>query len=683
VSLSLLWSSLSLIWLRDAWKSHDGRRAQLCGANFVLKEGERLHLAGDNGCGKSSLLKILAGVDRLDKGELIIKKGLRIWLVAQEALEDVEGSITVRETLLNGEGTAFVAAREYETALGLLKEDGESPNILRRYERALEAAEREDAWALEARLNTAVQKLGISHLMHRPVSALSGGEKKRTALAAAIAADADVLLLDEPTNHLDIWATRWLEQYLLREATNTAVIFISHDRRFAVQVAQGVLELDNGYLYRHEKQDNINDDLVEIYLRNKAKRLLDDETASQTARVKLKRELAWLRQGAKARQTKAKHRIQNVQILKNEAQSNQRFQVKDLSPTNSKENKNTQKKQTKTALLEIDDLYAHDCFEQFCFELGRGDRHAIIGSNGSGKSSLAAAIAAAALKTGQLVAGGIFLTKKRVKTDGHIRFAKNVRVAYYAQDISQLREMFDMTPLDVAIDIISQRDHFKPEDITTEAIKLLERYAFEEHIIRTARLSDLSGGELRRLQLASILDKPCDLLIADEPSNDLDLATLQSLERFLLNDFNGALLLVSHDRALVDATCNSLLVLPGDGFVSQFSGSIDDYIQLMDSADDEYLDNHQICGSTQDSTEDMHKARRRRHNAPRDIAKLEQQIEERELELAKLDDDLQRRGADLDALQDLYDQRTQLQSHIDVLYAQWEELEQLLATVPE
>lgn len=685
----------AVAWVEGASKSHDGRRRQLEDATMTFHEGQRCVVMGDNGCGKSTLLEVLASIERLDKGTVRVRKGLRVCHVEQEPYETEEWrSKTGREVLLAGDGPSVSAARELEAAEAAL--DASDDASLARYERALERATRDDAWAVEAAVSVVCARLGVEALLERRVGELSGGEKKRLALAAALLSGADMLLLDEPTNHLDVWAVRWLEKYLTKDeaASSRCVIFVTHDRSFAEATANSLVELDSGRAYEH-RVSNSSGSLVEAYIEGKAKRLADDESASASARSKLRKELIWLRRGAKARQTKSTERIARLETLREAAQSSPQKQkglALDLRDRAAR---------TRGApIAEFEDAGLSGLFQEFDFELGSTDRVGIVGQNGCGKSSLIEAVVARAKEQGQLCAGSE--PERREFDSGTARLAATAKVGYYSQLFDPAtRSGTAETPLDFAMDVLMRRSKGGGSDDASlllgdriaAAKSLLQSYAFDSDDLVNAPLSQLSGGERRRLQLMSVLDAKPNFLVMDEVSNDLDLNALQSLERFLVQDFKGALLLVSHDRALLDATCTKLLVLLGDGYVSEFAGSMSDYLAIMDQAaaeggGDYHEDGDELEEDDDESAlidakrqrQESNAERRRRLNAPKLIEKIASTISEREAEIAALDAEMAKVASDPAALEPLFADRGTLQSQVDEMYVEWEELESLLSS---
>ena len=281
----------------------------------MLREGQRCCVVGHNGCGKSTLLEIISGSDRPDGGGVRLKRGVKVTAVPQEPLVAPEDATkTVRDVLLGGDGAGVEAARAYAAAAAAYEAKPEDVKVAKSFERAADAMNLHDGWAVEAAVATAAAKLNVEHLQDRRVADLSGGERKRVSLAGALLSGGDILVLDEPTNHLDLWAVRWLEDLLIGdELSSKTLLFVSHDRTFSETVATSIVELDGGALYEHSTSQG---SLVEAYLQGKATRLADARSQASSTRKQLEVELAWLARGAKARQSKAVNRIARVEVLK-------------------------------------------------------------------------------------------------------------------------------------------------------------------------------------------------------------------------------------------------------------------------------------------------------------------------------------------------------------------------------
>jgi ATP-binding cassette subfamily F protein uup len=677
-----------VLWGENLVKSHDGARRQLDDASLVLREGQRCCVVGHNGCGKSTLLEIISGSDRPDGGGVRLKRGVKVTAVPQEPLVAPEDATkTVRDVLLGGDGAGVEAARAYAAAAAAYEAKPDDVKVAKSFERAADAMNLHDGWAVEAAVATAAAKLNVEHLQDRRVADLSGGERKRVSLAGALLSGGDILVLDEPTNHLDLWAVRWLEDLLIGdELSSKTLLFVSHDRTFSETVATSIVELDGGALYEHSTAQG---SLVEAYLQGKATRLADARSQASSTRKQLEVELAWLARGAKARQSKAVNRIARVEVLKKgAAEVEGRGDLGLASGAARGDAGRRDETRRKRVVVTVDGLGAaygdEVIFEDFSYEIAHNDRIAVVGANGAGKSTLVRAVVAAAAREGKLIGCTDAERNALVEhdEDDTITLA-TVTVGYYAQ--TPLDAHDETSPMDYAVDVVSRRPDAAraASDVLAAAASLLKSYQIDGASWQ-APLARLSGGERRRLQLMAVLDANPDILVLDEPSNDLDLGALQSLERFLTNDFRGALLLVSHDRSLVDATCDKLLVLPGDGYVSSFAGSMSEYLEIIDADDDGWEEEIDVDEAAAEAAARADRraaddARRAAHNAPKKIKMLEPKIEEKEAAIVELDAELTRASADVEKVQNLFAEKTALQAEVDAMYAEWEELEALVA----
>ncbi|MEM1402785.1 MAG: ATP-binding cassette domain-containing protein [Pseudomonadota bacterium] len=515
----------------DKASLHYGTHVLLEDVDLQIDTGQRIGLLGRNGVGKSTLLKVLSGQLALDSGERWLRPGVRIARLEQE-LPDAD------------------ATRVYDYVAGGLAEVGEllaryaaltSSNDadlreLERVQRDLEAA---DGWTLGQRIDTTLTQLELKG--DARLSDLSGGWRRRAALARALVTDPDILLLDEPTNHLDIPAIEWL-QGQLREL-RCAQVLITHDRRFLQSVSEHIAELDRGRLILREGT-------YANFLRQREQELAAEEKANALFDKRLSEEEKWIRQGIKARRTRNEGRVRALKAMREERKA--------------------RRSQTGNATLQLDDaarsgkLVAE--LESVSITLGektvidncslliqRGDRVGIVGANGAGKSTLIKLI------TGELEAQG-----------GSARLGSNLEIAYG----DQLRSTLD--PEKNLIDnVCGGRDFIEIGGRRKHAVSYLGDFLFSPDRLRTP-VGALSGGEQNRAVLASLFSKPVNLLVLDEPTNDLDIETLELLEELLV-EFKGTVLLVSHDREFMDNVITSLLVLPGDGSVEEHAGGFSDW----------------------------------------------------------------------------------------------------------
>jgi len=513
-----------------------GHVALLDEISLQIDPGERVCLVGRNGEGKSTLMRVINGDVTPDDGNVWRQPELRMALLQQEVPQDE--AQTVFDIVAGGlQETGALIAEYHHVAQQLTQVNDDS--LLQRLGQLQQALEVSDGWRLEQRVEAVITRLGLP--MDTPLAQLSGGYKRRVLLARALVNDPDLLLLDEPTNHLDIEGIRWLEQFLL-EFTG-ALLFITHDRSFLQHLATRIIELDRGRLSSWPGD-------YQNYLAQKKHQL--DVEAEQNARFdkKLAQEERWIRQGIKARRTRNEGRVRALEGMRRERQQRRELQsnVKlelDSSGLSGKlvaEVKNISYRYADTMLV-----------NNFSTRIMRGDRIGIIGPNGAGKSTLLK------LMLGQL------------KPDsGTVTLGTNMQIAYFDQQRTQL------DPDKSVIDNLNQgSDSVTINGKTKHVMGYLQDFLFPPQRARSP-VSSLSGGERNRLLLAQLFCRPANLLVMDEPTNDLDVETLELLEELLLA-FNGTLLLVSHDRTFLDNVVTSTLVFEGQGRVAEYVGGYEDW----------------------------------------------------------------------------------------------------------
>ncbi|WP_085316547.1 ATP-binding cassette domain-containing protein [Derxia lacustris] len=526
---------MAILTLNDASLAF-GHWPLLDHTDFALEAGERVGLIGRNGTGKSSLLRVLEGVSALDDGQRVLQSGSRIALVAQEP--ELDPNHTAAEAVAAGlPGAALIAA--YEAALTALDAAHDDPEVLDRLSHAQSALEAAGAWDEAHRVETWLGRLGLPAATL--VGSMSGGQRKRVALAQALVADPNVLMLDEPTNHLDFAAIAWLEQLLVEQpgfAAGFALVFVTHDRRFLDRVATRILELDRGKLASFPGN-------FEAYRRRKAE--MRDAEAQANARFDklLAQEEVWIRKGVEARRTRSVGRIARLEQMRGERQERRNVQgnVKLAIEAGERSGKRvveltgvTKRFGDRTIVRKLD------------LTLVRGDKLGILGDNGAGKTTLLR------LMLGELEAD-----------EGTIKLGTGLRVAYF----DQMRAALDLEK--------SLRDTIAPGsdfvEIGTERKHVMSYLG--DFLFAPARanspVKSLSGGERNRLLLARLFAQPANLLVLDEPTNDLDIETLELLEELLL-DYDGTVLLVSHDRAFIDAVVTQCVLAEGDGRWSEYVG---------------------------------------------------------------------------------------------------------------
>ena len=518
-----------------------GTHALLDNANFQLDAGERVGLLGRNGEGKSTLMKIIAGNVNADHGEIWRQPELKLaWLEQAPELPD---DATIYDAVAGGLGELGHWITRYHTlSLSMADADDKALQELGELQHKLEA---KNGWHFQQRVETTLSKLNLPADL--PVSGLSGGWKRRVALAQALVIEPEVLLLDEPTNHLDLESITWLEEQLLN--FQGAVLFVTHDRAFLQKLATRIVDLDRGQLVSWQGS-------YDDYLRRKAAALEDEANQNAEFDKKLAQEEVWIRQGVKARRTRNEGRVRALKKLRDE-----RAQRRNLQGTSklSLERGDSSGKKVIEAIDLCKSFTGKPVVKAFSALIQRGDKIGLIGPNGAGKSTL--------LK---------LLLKQLEPDSGTVEQGTRLQVAYF----DQLREQLD-PEMTVADSIAYGNDYVEIAGAKRHVMSYLSDFLFAPARARSP-VKSLSGGEKNRLLLARLFTKAANLIIMDEPTNDLDLETLELLEEKLV-DYDGTLLLVSHDRAFLDNVVTSVLVFEGEGVITEFVGGYSDWLSHYES----------------------------------------------------------------------------------------------------
>lgn len=527
---------MAYITLRDVQLAFGGP-ALLDGANFNLERGERVCLIGRNGEGKSTLLKLIEGSLLPDAGEVSIQNGITIAMLAQDVPMD---SGKVADIVADGAGEAAAVLKAYHEAsdacvLGDMDACDRMGNLQHKLDQL-------DGWALENKVNAILSKMGLDP--NADLADLSGGRKRRVLLARALLTQPDVLLLDEPTNHLDVESIEWLEKFLL-DQNNLTLLFISHDRAFVDSIATRIVELDRGVLRSYEGN-------YSRYLDLKAQQLEAEEKQNALFDKKLAEEEAWIRQGIKARRTRNEGRVRALKALREESKA-RRFQQGKVNMAAQEANRSGK------LVFDIEHLQVTfgnqaPIIKDFSTLVLRGDRIGLVGDNGVGKTTLIKAI------LGEIEHGG------SVKT------GTQLEIAYF----DQLRNVLDLEK-SVKDNVSEGSDFVDVNGQRRHIYSYLQDFLFSPERARTP-VKALSGGERNRILLAKLLLKPSNLIVMDEPTNDLDMVTLELLEE-MLSDYKGTLLLISHDRAFMDNVVTSTWVFDGKGNIDEYIGGYQDYLQ--------------------------------------------------------------------------------------------------------
>lgn len=504
--------------------------------SFGINKDQKIGFIAKNGTGKTTLLKIIAEEESADSGNIIFRKNLKIAYLSQN--EVLNENLSIEQTIFDSENAILKAIEQYEKAL-------KTPDDQDTFQKAFELMERKNAWDFETTYKQMLFKLKLDDL-DQLVSTLSGGQKKRLALAIALLDQPELLILDEPTNHLDLEMIEWLEQYLKKQ--NISLFMVTHDRYFLDRVCNEILELDQGSLYRYKGN-------YSYFLEKKQERIAAEQSTISKAKNLFKKELDWMRRQPKARTTKSKSRIDDFHAIKEVA--NQRRKDHEIQLEIQMERLGSKVVELHHICKSYDEkLLIH----KFDYIFKRGERIGIIGKNGTGKSTFA-----------NIITGLVPVDA------GKVVIGETVKFGYYSQAGIQIKEGQKV------IEVIREFGEFIPlaKGRTISAGQLLERFLFDRKK-QYDFVEKLSGGELKRLFLCTVLIQNPNFLILDEPTNDLDIITLQILENFLL-DFPGNLIVVSHDRYFMDRIVDHLFVFEGEGMITDFPGNYSDYRSYEDS----------------------------------------------------------------------------------------------------
>jgi ATP-binding cassette subfamily F protein uup len=504
--------------------------------SFSIHKNQKIAFVAKNGTGKTSILNILAKIDTPDSGQVIYRKGIRTAFLTQESV--LNDNLTIEETIFASDSFVLQIINQYHDALS-------NPEDAEAYQKAYEAMERHNAWDFETQYKQILSKLKLNDL-NKKVSALSGGQKKRLNLANVLIHKPDVLILDEPTNHLDLEMIEWLESFFAKE--KMTLFMVTHDRYFLERVCDEIVELDERKLYTYKGN-------YSYYLDKKEARIERESIETNKAKQLFKKELNWMRRQPKARTTKSKSRIDDFFEIK--ARANQRRNDHEVQLEINMERLGSKI----IELHHVSKAYEDNVIlNKFDYVFQKGERIGVIGKNGSGKTTL------------------LNLLTGSVKPDsGKIIVGDTIKFGYYTQDgisikqgqkvIEVIREYGDYIPLKKGRQISAQQ--------------LLERFLFDRKK-QYDFVEKLSGGELKRLYLCTVLIQNPNFLILDEPTNDLDIVTLNVLENFLL-DFPGCLIVVSHDRYFMDKIVDHLFIFRGQGIIEDFPGNYSDFRTYEDS----------------------------------------------------------------------------------------------------
>lgn len=519
-----------------------GERVLFDNVSFGINKDQKIAFIAKNGSGKTTIMNMINGLDEPDTGQVIIRKDIKMAFLSQN--NNLQDELTIEENIFASDNEILKVIERYEKAL-------ENPNDEEAYQRAFDDMDRHNAWDFETQFKQILYKLKLEDLKMK-VKNMSGGQKKRLSLAIILISKPDLLILDEPTNHLDLEMIEWLEDYFAKE--NITLFMVTHDRFFLERVCNEIIELDNGKIYQYKGN-------YSYYLAKKEERLASENASIDKAQNLFVKELAWMRRQPKARTTKSKSRQDDFYKIKAVAESRRKENVVELEI-------NMERMGSKIIeMVKVNKNFPdRTILKDFSYSFQRGERIGIIGKNGTGKSTFLN-----------------ILTQTLQPDSGKVIIGDTIKIGYYTQS------GINPKPGQKVIDIIKEYGEYIPltKGKIISASQLLERFLFDAKK-QYDFVEKLSGGELKRLYLCTVLIQNPNFLILDEPTNDLDIVTLNVLESFLL-DYPGCLLVVSHDRYFMDKIVDHLFVFRGEGEIEDFPGNYSDFRAYEDSAEPKVL----------------------------------------------------------------------------------------------
>lgn len=624
---------MNILSLENVSKNY-GFRPLFENVTLGFEDTDKIGIIGANGSGKTTLLRVIAGAETPDTGKVVRANGKTLAYLSQNPQFDEE--LTVLETIFAASSGVMKMIRDYEIACHELAVEY-SEAKLEKVSKLQHELEINGGWEIETNAKNVLTKLGITDTSLK-IKALSGGQRKRVALAHELIVKPDILILDEPTNHLDADTIEWLEDYLKRYTG--ALLLVTHDRYFLDRVTNRIFEIDRGtiqsfggnyayYLEKKEEQETL--------------RAAEGHKREQL----IKKELAWLRRGAKARTRKSKHRINAAYDLMAQPKEKAKSEI-DIAIGS---------KRLGSKIVEIHNVSkSYDerkLIDDFTYLLKKDDRIGIIGKNGSGKTTL------------------LEIITNRIKADsGEIEIGQTVHIGYYDQESRALKE--DQRVIDYIKEVAEYVTTVDGNQIT--ASQMLEKFLFPP-AAQYAVIGNLSGGERRRLYLLRILMASPNILLLDEPTNDLDIPTLIALEEYL-DDFAGALIVVSHDRYFLDRTVDSIFKFEGDGKIREFAGDYSAYLEITEreQIEKKETETKTVEKSQPVQTQEKPKSNKLSFKEKRELEEIETKIPETENRLAEIEKELVQFATDSYKLNELVSEQSNLNSELEQFMERWAEL---------
>lgn len=626
---------MNLLSIEKLAKSY-GEKVLFSNVSFGIDEGDRIGLLGVNGTGKSTFLKVLAGVEEADEGRIIKVNDVRIEYLPQNP--DYNGELTVLEQVFRSNSPIMKTLREYQNVLELVEQSPADSTLQVKLLNLSEEIELQNGWQIESEVKTILHKLGIRDF-NAKLAFLSGGQKKRVAIASALINPADVLILDEPTNHIDNETISWFEDYLNKK--KCTFIMVTHDRYFLDRTVNRIIELDKGHFY--SCSGNYSD-----YLQGKIEREEMTRAAEGKRQNILRKELAWIRRGARARSTKQKARINRFEELKS----------RQVEKINEKLDISSGKRRLGKKLIEIENISKtfgeKVLINNFSYNVLRDDRLGIIGPNGSGKSTLL-----------NIINGNLAADK------GEVIRGQTVHIGYFTQEDMDMDENLRV------IDYLREVAEYLPaaDGKLISAGDMLERFLFPSDL-QYIPVGKLSGGEKRRLYLLRILMAAPNVLLLDEPSNDLDIETLTILEDYL-DDFQGVIIAASHDRYFLDRITNKTVAFEEEGLIKEYAGNYSDYENKKNDQNKESAESKNYARNTEHKVRPKERTLKFTFKEQMEYEKIDDLIEEVEKQLKVIADDINKAGGNSGLLQELADKQLKKEEELQFLLERWTYLNEL------